>query len=131
VNNLYIVVRESLDVELHLVARETVNALVWSLDYAYGRNMRDPRTVAARATFGMTALNVLQVWPVEAAIAVAEQYQGPAQDQVRAMAALVALGEPIPEDCGKRGKGGDGGARDRVPAGPAPMSPSPAKVGPG
>ena len=62
---------------------------------------------AARYTFGRKTESVIRCFPLAVAVAIAENYTGPFTDQVRGLAALIALGEPLNQD----GTDQDGGTR--------------------
>ncbi len=120
-----IVIRDGGDPELHYVPLGSV------LPDAAQMADRGPgsewvRQMVYRNVFGAgrPVSAVLAVTPVPVAAQLAETYQGPGAEMVRALAALVALGEPIPSP-DDTGPGRDGGARDRLPDGPAPIKPAP------
>ncbi len=125
-----IVIRESGAPELHYLPPRDWGLYLDGLNIASRYEVADGRRDVIRQTFGRDAMECLMVAPEAAAVAVAETYNGRESDTVRALAALVALGEVIPVGEGPEDKGPSGGARDRLPEGPAPLSPSPARSAP-
>lgn len=122
-----IVVREAGPPELHYLSPREWDGYQAGLTIARRYDVRDGRRDVIRQTFGRDAMECLMVAPQEAAVLVAETYSGRESETVRALAALVALGEPIPTP-DDTGPGRNGGARDRLPEGPGPRSPGPVKA---
>lgn len=107
---------------VHVLAPAERAALDARLRLASRRDCEASRLEAYRLSFGAGVRWAFCLTPASAA-GLAEAYSGPFRDAVRGLAACLATGTPYgPDDTGGPGNGGAG---DRLPAGPKP-GPAPA-----
>lgn len=122
ITGTYLVWGPDREPELHLIDQPTREFLL------HRTTSRNPhvRAAAAASVFGKGITEIVLAWDGEVLRGLGEHYEGPQQDRVRRICAALVLGITFEELDRHRGRGGDGGARDRLQ--PAPVLPQPGGI---